>query len=404
MAHRTVRLGIAILVSVLALVTPLAVLAQGTGVLQGVVVNGTAGGPEIGAGVAINLHVFDGSTEVQNLEAMTDAQGRFRFEGLDTDPGLEYWPETVYLGVPTSGQEPYQFEGGEEEITATLTVHETTTDDAAIRTSSVHLIAESFGQVLRLSEIHVLDNTGDRAYIGSPGEDGRPRTVFVPLPPGAVGVAFGDETESERFMEGDGGLWDTEPVPPGLETSLLFFSYHLTVSGETVSLEHQFAYPVDTLNLLVAQPGLTLRSDQLAARGLESFEGRQYEFYAASNLGPDEPLVVELVPLPVDEAVPGSMSGTGETVAGISAGGNQETLRRIGWILSFVAVGAVVVYALSTKGRAPRRRPPDQALDTGARRLLEELADLEDALETGQVEQADYERQRAQIYEALQSL
>jgi hypothetical protein len=404
MTASMMRLRMAILIFVLALVTPFSVLAQGSGVLQGVVANGTAGGPEIGAGVVVNLHVIQGSADVQTLETTTDGQGRFRFDGLDTDPALEYWPEAVYQDVPTNGQEPYRFEEGQTEISAELMVYETTTDDESIRAGTVHIIAESFGQVLRLSEIHFYGNMGDRAYIGSPGEDGRPRTVFVPLPPGALGVAFGDEGGSERFVEGDGGLWDTEPVPPGPETSLVFFSYHLAVGGDTVPLEHQFAYPVDSLNILVAQPGLTLRSDQLESRGLESFQDRQYELYAASGLGPDAPLVVELVPASEGVTVPGSMAGAGETVAGGSAGGSQGTLRQIGWVLSFLAVGGVFVYAFATKGQARRRRAPDQAQDATSRRLLVELADLQEALETGEVDQADYDRRRAQIYEALQSL
>ena len=40
-------------------------------------------------------------------------------------------------------------------------------------------------------------------------------------------------------MEVDGGLVDTEPVPPGSESSLVFFSYHLMVTGETVPLERR---------------------------------------------------------------------------------------------------------------------------------------------------------------------
>lgn len=405
MADRVVRLGAVTFLLILGLVVPLAVQAQGEGVLEGVVVNGTADGPEIGAGVPVSLHGFEGSAEVQTLETTTDAEGRFRFDGLDTDPALEYWPEVIYLGVSTSGQEPYRFEEGQEQISATLTVYETTTDDAGIQIGSVHIIAESFGQVLRLQEILFLGNTGDRAYVGSPGEDGRQRTVFVPLPEGAVGVAFGDETTSERFVEAEGGLWDTEPVPPGPETSLVFFSYHLTVGGDSVPLEHEFAYPVDGLNILVAQPGLTLRSDQLEPRGLESFQDRQYELFAASDLGPDEPLALELVPMPMDETVPGSMGGTGETTVAVSGGGNQETLRQIGWILSILAVGAVLAYAFATKGRTPRSAgATDRAQDPAVRRLLVQLADLDDALEAGEVDQAEYDRRRAQIYEALQSL
>ena len=403
MANRIVRLGAVIVVLVLGRVIPVRLLAQGSGVLEGTVVNGTAGGPAIGAGVVVKLYVLQGSTEVQTLETTTDGQGRFRFEGLDTDPALEYWPEAVYLDVPTSNGQGYQFGEGETLIDATLTVYETTTDDADIRIGSVHVVAESFGQVLRLSEIYFFGNAGDRAYVGSPGEDGRPRTVFVPLPAGAMGVGFDDDVSAERFVQDADGLWDTEPIPPGTETSLVFFSYHLVVAGDTVPLEHRFAYPVGSLNVMLVQPGLTLRSDALESLGPEMLGDRQYELYGARDLSPDAPLALEFVPTAGSGAMPASPAGAGQTVPGISASGNQPALRQIGFALAFLAVAAVLAYAFLSKGRPPQL-VPEPAPEAPARRLLVDLADLEDAYEAGQVTEADYARQRAQIYESLQAL
>lgn len=403
MVDRIMPWGILLLL-LLAVATPLVVEAQDGGVLEGVVVNGTPGGPEIGAGVAVTLHVFEGNTELQALATTTDEAGRFRFEGLDIDPALEYWPEAVYLGVPTTSQESYRFDEGETEISATLTVYETTADDAQLRIGSVHLVAESFGQVLRVHEIHFVGNTGDRAYVGRAGEDGRSRTVFVPLPVGAMGVAFGDEVSSERFVQGEGGLWDTEPVPAGSETSLILFSYHLVVTGDTVPLERRFAYPVDSVNLMLVQPGLTVRGDVLQARGTQLLQERQYEVYAATDLGPDSPLVLEFVPLEGDGAMPMPPGAMGETAAAPASGGNQENLLKIGLALAVVAVGGVLGYWFGTRSRAPRRGPAaDPVSDARARRLLGELADLEDAREAGRLEETDYEQQRAQLYESLKS-
>ena len=99
--------------------------AQGSGVLEGEVVNGTAGGPEIGATLAVALHVFQGDAKVSTLETTTDAEGHFRFEGLDTDPGLEYWPEVTYLGVDYRPLVPYQFTAEQPALQVALTVYET---------------------------------------------------------------------------------------------------------------------------------------------------------------------------------------------------------------------------------------------------------------------------------------
>jgi hypothetical protein len=380
---------------------------QGAGVIEGRVLNGTSGGPEIGARITVTLHILQGETEAGSLETVTDAGGNFRFEGLDTNPDLEYWPEAVYLDVPYDNKDPYQFKEGEVAINAVLVVYETTDDDSAVRLGSAHFIMESFGQVLRVSEIHLYGNSGDRTFIGNREEAGRRATLFVPLPENAVGLAFEQEPSPERFVEVEGGFLDTAPVPPGQETALIFFSYHLVVTGDTMPLERSFAYPVDTLNILVAQPGLTLQSDQLQTMGQQSFQGQQYDFFAIQGLAADMPLAMQLSPVgdvAADTGMPGSLSGNDLTAASGTVGGNQETLLWFGFALAGLAIVAVSIYALSVRRPAAETAAiPDLTVHAGSRRLLIELADLEEAYESGQIDDASYERERAAKYEALKS-
>ena len=54
-----------------------------------------------------------------------------------------------------------------------------------------------FGEMLRVSEIHLYGNVGDQTYIGLPGEDGPPGTVNIPLPENAVGIAFEQDIDSK---------------------------------------------------------------------------------------------------------------------------------------------------------------------------------------------------------------
>jgi hypothetical protein len=399
------RLALALL-SLLALVA--AVQAQGTGVIEGQVVNGTAGGSEPGAGLQVTLQVFLGGTEMDTLQAVTDGDGRFRFEGLDTDPELEYWPEVAYLDVLYSVEEPLFFDGEGATLSATVTVYETTDDDSGIRLDSVHMIAESFGQVLRISEIHLFGNAGDRTYVSSSGDGGQGGGIYIPLPGGAVGLAFGEDIPEDRYVEVEGGLMDTEPVPPGSETSLAFFSYHLVVTGETIPMERSFAYPLTILNVLAAQPGLTLNSDQLQFQGLEPFQGRDYGLYTVQGVPAGTPLIMEWVStgeMPAGGTT-GSMSSsnTGATPT-LPTRGNQRLLLWVGFGLVVLAVGGAIVYPLATA--RPASAPasaPDMMRDPKARRLLAELADLEEGFESGQIDEATYQRERAAKYEALKAL
>lgn len=381
--------------------------SQGTGILQGQVTNGTADGPQIGAGIPVTLHIYNGDTENPSLETVTDAAGAFRFEGLDTDPNLEYWPEASYLDVLYSNDTPYQFTTGETQLDAALTVYETTEDDSAITLDSAHFIMESFGQVLRISEIHLYGNTGDRTYIGHADDTGRRTTLFIPLPDSAVGLAFDQETDPERFVQVDGGIQDSAPVPPGSETSLAYFSYHLVVTGDQMPLERSFSYPVTTLNILVAQPGLSLTSDQLQNMGPQAFQGQNYDFFALGGLMPDTPLSMQLFPEAVaadGTAVPGTTSGTDLAAGGPVAGSRQGQLRLLGLALAVLVVVGIVVYSVSAGQTAKTATAPNLTANARSRRLLAELADLEDAYAAGQVDDATYERERAEKYEALKSL
>jgi hypothetical protein len=395
------------LVVALGLILPVASWAQGAGSLQVQVVNGTPGGTEPGAGIPVILHTYQGTTEIETREALTEADGSFQFDGLDTGPDLEYWPEVRYQDAFFTSAEPFQFAAEQTALSGTLTVYETTTNDSAIRVDSVHVIAESFGEVLRISEIHLFGNGGDKAFIGNAGDSEQGMTVFIPLPENAVGLSFGEGVAEDQYIQVEGGLMGTEPVPPGTETALAFFSYHLMVTGESVPLEQRFAYPVTNMNMLVAQPGLTLNSDQLQSRGLELFQGRQYELYSTLNLGPDTPLALEFIPM---EGVSGDAGTTaapasgGERETGATPRGNQPLILWLGIGLSVVAVAGVVVYSMTVRSSAAAGGAPDLASNPEAQAQLAELADLEDALEAGQVDEVAYERRRAEIYEELRAL
>lgn len=397
------RLVVVALATAYALMLVDTVRAQGNGVLEGQVVNGTAGGAEVGAGLPVTLYAFRGNEEVGFWETTTDAEGRFRFEGLDTDADVDYWPEVVYLDVSYRTETPHRFEGDLTTGAATVTVYETTDDDSAVRLDSIHMIAESFGQVLRISEIYLFGNDGDRTYVGRDGE-----TVSITLPERAVGLAFQEGTPGDRYIEVEGGLRDTEPLLPGAGTSMAFFSYHLMVDGDTVPLARRFDYPVATMNMLVAQPGLTMQTEQMQAQGSELFQDRQYDFFVASNLTAGETVEVEFRPtgdVSSGEGMPGASTLGDQGVAAASERGSQGLLRWLGFALAGLAVVGVVVYAAAARQPATSRASTrDLTSNPKARSILVELADLEGAFEAGQIDEATYERQRAEKYEALKSL
>ena len=328
--------------------------AQAGGVIAGQVVNGTAGGPAVGAGLTVTLRVLQGETELTPLETTTDERGRFQFGNLDTDPALAYSPEVTYLEVVYPSSQSYSFAAGQTELSATVTVYETTGDDSSVRVDSVHMIAESFEQVLRISEVHVFGNTADRSFTGKVNDasNGQKVTVFIPLPGNAVGLAFPEGESSERFIQVARGIWDTQPVPPGADTAVVRFSYHLVVEGPLVPLVRSFAYPVSMLNVLVVQPGLTLRGDQLVAGEAMAFQGRDYQVYQVVDLGPDTELSMEFFPTAVSGAATTPAPTPGAEVSSRSAAqGQQGLLKWLGFGLAALAAVGAVAYPLLTRPR-----------------------------------------------------
>jgi hypothetical protein len=77
----------------------------------------------------------------------------------------------------------------------------------------------------------------------------------------------------------------------------------------------------------------------------------------------------------------------------------------IGLALVGLALVGLVMYMMVSWRSAPAPTSvADLASNPRARRLLADLADLEEAHEAGQIEGATYERQRAEMYEKLKSL
>ncbi|MGQ9599763.1 MAG: hypothetical protein ACUVWZ_10130 [Anaerolineae bacterium] len=364
-------------------------LAQETGILEGRVVNGTAGGPEIGAGLPVVVHVRQEGVEVESLETTTDADGRFRLSGLDRSAGTEYWPEVLYQDVSFFSPDPYQFGDGQSTLTVQVTVYETTEDDSAVRIDSAHWIVEAFDSMLRITEVYLVGNSGDRAYVGRDGQ-----TVAISLPSGAVGLAFEEGTPSDRFRQVEGGVVDTWPITPGSGTTWIVFSYHLPVEP-IIPLQRSFAYPVTLLEVMVPRPGWTLRSDQLRAQGSIALQGKEFEVYEVQQLAVNAPVRMELVREAEAIAEPAMAGGQGGE--GGSVGGTQRFLRWMGIVLAGLAVAAALAYPSLVRPAAPAALTSPQA-----RRLLGDLAALEDAWEAGEIDRETYERQRAELYRTIQ--
>ncbi len=374
-------------------------VAQGSGTIEGQVTNGTADGGSV-EGLEVTLTALSGDEVKDTLTATTDATGRFRFEGLDTDATFTYHAAVSYQGVSYDSGEPVGF-GDQTTLFIPLKVYETTTSDEDIAITRAHLIIDFQSKLMMVTEVFFVANTGDRTYVGSTGESTHGGTVRFSLPAGAVGLQIQDEQASQRYLPLENGFVDRNPVLPGGEPRQIIFSYHLPYDSSTFTFSSELFYPISAINVLVADVGVQVTSDQVALEGKMGGPGQSYLNLAGQNLPKGTTLTLNFANLPQEVSAPGM---------DVVPKSNQSALLWIAGGLLALAVALGFGYPmLRRQAKAPAAIPQqerravadvaDEEIDLEVERqeLLLELARLDDDFEDGKIDEAEYERERAEL-------
>lgn len=355
--------------------------ASGDGVIEGQVINGTAGAQADPADIDLSVFPVVGQTTLTPITVSLQADGTFRVEDLPTDPDRGYGLQATYKGVDYFHPELIDLS---ETPSASVTVHvyETTEDDSAISVERDHVIIDFGDNRLQVAELYIFRNSGDRAFVGA-GE-----TLRFTLPEGAQNVRFDDPRMEGSAEVLENEVVDTLPVPPGSRQVLL--SYSVPYEGASTTFQKEIVYPTQSLNVLIADEGVDVDAGGLVAgEPVTALQDRQFLNFTRDTVPAGGQLQLKLSNLPRGGAavsVPPDRS---------------NTLRWFG--LGFVALALVFVMAYP----AVRTRlvtedvEGAQASETVLRRrrqmLLEELADLDDAYEAGEVPEGDYLDIRAEI-------
>jgi len=299
---RTVLLVFAILC--LCVLTPTALFSQGDGVLQGQVINGTAGS-QVAEGLEVVLRSFQGREEGEQRLATTDALGQFRFEGLETGSDWAYLVQVGYQGV-TYSPGMLAFESGQSELSTEVLVYEASTDAQDVEAERAHVFVTFSETGLSVTELYVFSNPTDRTYVGSEEIDGRRWTSRFILPQDSHDLTLDDGVLGGRFLSAPGGFVDTEPHWPG--TTSVLYSYGLDCRGGDCSLARELAHPVSNLNVLIPDSGASVASAQLVLEGKREAQGNSYLNYVGRNLASGQELDLR-VRLPGAVAQPASSQG-----------------------------------------------------------------------------------------------
>jgi hypothetical protein len=332
------RLTILTAILLLLVTLPSTVEAQGSGAIEGQVFDGSSDGGPL-EGLPVTLWAFADQEPKSSFQTTTDEEGRFRFEGLDTE-GYTYQFEVEYAGVQY-GSKVVAFPEGEDLISIPFTVYESTTSDEDLSLERAHIIINFEPGAIQVQEVQILRNAGNRTYIGPTGEEGE-ATVQFSLPQGASGTQLLEGFMECCVVETDAGFATTRPVFPG--SKQFVFTYQLLYESTVYDLSREIAYPTRSLDVLVADVGVEVTAPGLARDEPLSLQDGNYLHLTAQDLTPADSIVLDLSNLPLDTQAPPPASA-------------QTASPLLTWgVLGLLGLGAFIAlaYPFSRRGREER--------------------------------------------------
>jgi hypothetical protein len=377
---------LAVLFLVWAVAPPWAAAQEGEGVIQGRLVQGTPGGSTDFAGLQVTVFPFVGDQTLEPITVTTRPDGTFEVTNLPTGEDRSYGLQVEYAGVQYFYPELITF-GEETTFNAEVTVYETTTDGSTIHVVRHHIIIDFAAGAMQVAEMYMFRNVGERTVVGE-------ETLRFPLPPGAVELRFEDPRMQMSTRLAEGQVVDTLPVPPGMRQVLL--SYALPYQGSSATFAKEIAYPTANLNVLIADVGVKVRAEGFTAGAPVTTRGEaRFLNYTRSGLASGSRLELGLSNLP-----------RGAETPMVTPADRSATLRWVGIGLAIVALAFGVAYP-TLRPRLLHGAEAPVGLTLLRRRrqmLLREIADLDDAFEAGEMDEAEYRHTRAALKAELMEI
>jgi hypothetical protein len=226
--------------------------------ISGTVTSGTAG-MSISPGLALTLHLLRPDprspgvqTDIQRMATEIDSSLRYRFENVKAQTGDYLFLSASVEGVQQSSVIVELTPGQPSAFDLPLTLYGLTDDPSVITLFRVqHILDFKNGGLMQVLASHYYRNTSDRFYVTrSKTADGRRVSVTVPLPIGAVGIAFDD---ASQFAIGGSDIapivQDTRPIRPG-QVQELIFSYQVPYS-KSASIDQDYPYNTEGVAILI---------------------------------------------------------------------------------------------------------------------------------------------------------
>ena len=349
---------------------------DGLTTVSGRVSNGTAGF-ETPEGVQVTLRVFSADIDFEPRSGGVDADGAFTFGQVVTDGVSGYIVTVRYQGVSyTVPLTP------EDDLTdVDITIYESTESLEVVSllgNTIILLGADAASRMVSVMEIAQVSNDSDRAFVSNLEAGGPMNLLRFPLPANAINLDVQAELPEGQSLQVDRGFALSNPVPPG-EYGVVF-TYVVPYGGGELDLSRTLLRGAGTLRLLVPTAIATIHSAALTDAGEATIGTTVYRLYEAGEIAPGSAVDMVLRGLPQ----PSPFQRVGDLWA------------TRGWLAApAVLAGALLALLMAGLTRARYRETPALAESPQGRlELVRAIAELDDLLESDEIEEAAHESRR----------
>ena len=258
--------------------TPSLAPAPGPSLVEGRVVRPVVTGETPVPGVWVTIHRV-GPDSAGPLDSMrTDRYGRYRFTYRRFgDPAALYFAASVYNGIAYFSS---PFRGGAVKgDDAEIVVFDTTTHPVRYTIQGHHLVIGA-PRPTGLRDIVEVYEVSNDTVVTAIGRDSLTPVWSAPMPKGAIGFTAGqgDVSASSLQRRGDSVVL-LAPFSPGVKQ--LSFSYAL--DQRAFPLEFTLDRQNGLLEVLLEEPGASVRSPSLRSQGNATTQGRTFKRFLAQN-------------------------------------------------------------------------------------------------------------------------
>jgi hypothetical protein len=356
--------------------------------ISGQVVNGTSGGPV--ADQKIQLLMPRGGMQ-QVATAVTDSSGHFAITGSNLAADSFYLLQATYQDV--NYHAPVKFgEGSEARVD--ITVYNATRTAPPVRIQSARLILRADSNKVHVQEMFAVRNSSNppRSYLNVDGTF--PFHLAKPAgDPSAAVAGLMNMPLPQPVNPGKqpGDFYIQYPLKPGL--TVMMVAYDSDYSSNKLDFADSVAYPIDSVELLVSPPSLTVDSPLFKSAGTDSETGSQR--YLAQSILPNAQLAASL-------SGEGTESSARQTEPEVKVVANSMT--RMGGLL-LACFLLVLLWGLGVRvakewphWKAQQSASQRQkALEAEVNKLFNSIADLDELFANAKIPEKPYWKERLEL-------